>query len=182
MDQSKSNLKITLRPATINDLALLKHWDQQQHVIDSDPDDDWNWEIELKKTPAWREQLVAERNGKPIGFIQIIDPKLEETHYWGNVSANQRAIDIWIGEKYNLGKGYGTEMMTMAIQRCFSHAEVNTILIDPLESNIRAIRFYQRLGFQFVEYRAFENSKCAVHQLTREDWNDFISRSNSAIK
>lgn len=30
-----------LRPATIADLALLKHWDEQPHLVESDPNDDW---------------------------------------------------------------------------------------------------------------------------------------------
>lgn len=85
---------ITLRPSTIHDLELIKYWDTKQHVIDCDPDDEWNWEIELCRSPEWREQLVAELKGEPIGFIQIIDPYLEETHYWENVGINKRAIDI----------------------------------------------------------------------------------------
>ncbi|MEQ9168593.1 MAG: GNAT family N-acetyltransferase [Fulvivirga sp.] len=89
---------ITLRPATINDLELVKYWDTQQHVIGCDPDDDWNWEEELTQDPEWREQLIAELNGEPLGFIQIIDPYLEESHYWGDVAKSKRAIDIWIGE------------------------------------------------------------------------------------
>ena len=78
---------INLRPATVNDLTLLRHWDEQPHIIASDPNDDWGWEIELKRTPDWREQLIAEIDGRPIGFIQIIDPALEDSYYWGDVSA-----------------------------------------------------------------------------------------------
>ncbi len=32
---------INLRPATIADTTLLQHWDEQPHVIESDPNDDW---------------------------------------------------------------------------------------------------------------------------------------------
>ena len=174
MNRQKTNPKIKLRQATIDDLELLQYWDKQQHIIDSDPDDDWNWAIELERSPDWREQLVAEINTRAIGFIQIIDPAREETHYWGTVPKNRRAIDIWIGEKQNLSKGYGTEIMTQAIQRCFKHAEVNTIWTDPLESNTAAIRFYKKLGFQFVELRKFGSSMCAVHQLTRSEWKKSI--------
>ncbi|MEQ8810378.1 MAG: GNAT family N-acetyltransferase [Imperialibacter sp.] len=161
---------IKLRIATIHDLPLLLHWDEQPHVIASDPDDEWGWESELKKTPPWREQLVAELDGRPIGFIQIIDPEKEESHYWGDVPPNLRAIDIWIGEQTDLGKGYGTEMMRQAINRCFNDPEVTAILIDPLASNVAAIRFYERLGFQFVEDRIFDTSDCKVYQLTRKHW------------
>lgn len=161
---------ITLREATIHDLDVITYWDTQEHVIDSDPDDDWNWEIELNRKPAWREQLIAELKGRPIGFIQIIDPELEETHYWGEIASNLRAIDIWIGEKEDLNKGYGTVMMTQAINRCFAHADVTAIYIDPLESNHKAHRFYERLGFKFIENRTFDNSLCLIYKLDRKYW------------
>lgn len=161
---------ITLRAATMEDLPLLEYWDEQQHVIDCDPSDDWEWATELPKQVPWREQLVAELNGEPIGFIQIIDPALEETHYWGDVEQNLRAIDIWIGEQQNLNKGYGTIMMQLAIQRCFADKHVTAILIDPLISNTAARRFYERLGFRFVENRIFGNDETAVYILDRSSW------------
>ena len=163
---------ITLRLATLDDLGTLLHWDKQQHVIDCDPDDEWDWEFELKRNPSWREQLMAELNGKPIGFIQIIDPLEEETHYWGEVDKNKRAIDIWIGEEHNLNKGYGTTMMNLAIERCFNNPDVSGILIDPLKSNTKAHRFYERLGFQFVEERLFDDTACLVYELKRPSKNN----------
>ena len=40
---------IALRPATIEDVPLLRHWDEQPHVIESGVDEDWGWEIELAR-------------------------------------------------------------------------------------------------------------------------------------
>ena len=74
-----------LRPATIDDLELLRRWDEEPHVVESDPNDDWGWEVELTRNPDWREQLIAEVDGRSIGFIQIIDPALEDSHYWGEI-------------------------------------------------------------------------------------------------
>lgn len=159
--------KLTLRSATIADLSTLKLWDQQTHVIDADPNDDWNWEVELARNPPWREQLIAELDGQPIGFLQIIDPREEETHYWGDVPAHLRALDIWIGMPENLGRGYGTIMMQRALERCFADPQVTAVLIDPLASNQDAIRFYQRLGFEFVEERMFDEDHSHVYQMTR---------------
>lgn len=156
-----------LRPATLNDLALLRHWDEQSHVVASDPNDDWDWEVELDRTPEWREQLVAEMDGRPIGFVQIIDPASEETHYWGDVPAGLRAIDIWIGEAGDLGKGFGTQMMHLALARCFEDPNVSAVLVDPLASNVRAHRFYERLGFKMVERRQFGDDDCFVYRLER---------------
>ena len=162
---------IAFRKATIDDLALLKYWDQQAHVIQADPNDDWDWENDLIHDPEWREQLIAEIDGKPLGFIQIIDPAEEETHYWGQIAPNKRAIDIWIGEEENLGKGYGTIMMTLALQRCFSDPKVTEVVIDPLESNTQAIRFYKKLGFEFVERKSFGNDICHVYSIKRRGYN-----------
>ncbi|MBN3939293.1 MAG: GNAT family N-acetyltransferase [Nostoc sp.] len=161
---------MNLRHATFADLDLLRHWDDQPHVIASDPNDDWGWEVELDRNPDWREQLIAEIEGRPIGFIQIIDPAREESHYWGDIAADLRAIDIWIGEAADLGKGYGTKMMQLAISRCFADSSVTAVIIDPLASNTRAHRFYERLGFQFIEYRRFGDDECFIYRLNRTDW------------
>ena len=162
--------KIFLREANISDIKILQHWDKQQHVIECDPEDDWDWEIELNRNPTWRKQMVAELNNRPIGFLQIIDPAEEETHYWGNINANLRAIDIWIGEKYDLGKGYGTTMMKLALDICFEDEKVSAVVIDPLETNVRAHKFYEQIGFKFLEERRFNDVNCFVYELTRQDW------------
>jgi aminoglycoside 6'-N-acetyltransferase len=161
---------ITLRSANIDDLLLLKYWDQQPHVIAANPNDEWEWETELLRSPEWRELLMAENDDRSVGFVQIIDPALEESHYWGETGKGFRAIDLWIGEVSDLGKGYGTEMMKQAIVRCFASPEVNTILIDPLASNTRAHNFYKRFGFRFVERRFFGKDDCFVFKLERKYW------------
>jgi aminoglycoside 6'-N-acetyltransferase len=142
-------IMINLRFATSADLALLQHWDEQPHAIASNPNDDWNWDVELERTPDWREFLIAESDDRPIGFIQILDPAREDSHYWGGVPANLRAIDIWIGEETDLGKDYGSQMMQMAIARCFADPAVTAILIDPLTSNTRAHRSTNVLDSNF---------------------------------
>ena len=161
---------MNLRPATLADVELLRRWDEQAHVIASDPNDDWAWEVELGRFPDWREQLIAEVDGRPVGFVQIIDPEREESHYWGDVPVNLRAIDIWIGSEADLGKGYGTRMMELALARCFAKPSVSAVLIDPLASNSRAHRFYERLGFRFLERRRFRDDECFVYRLDRADY------------
>ena len=129
---------------------------------------DLDWNDELAERDDGTEFFIAEVDGQPIGALQIIDPATERTHYWGAVAPNQRAIDIWIGEEAFLGQGYGTEMMTFAINHCFASKDVTAIVIDPLASNTKAHRFYQRFGFVFVERRLFdEDSDCFVFRLDR---------------
>jgi aminoglycoside 6'-N-acetyltransferase len=149
------------------DLATLRRWDRDPDVRSSLIDSDWHWETELQRQPSWREWLIAEVDGRPIGFIQIIDPEHEETKYWGCMNAGHRAIDIWIGEPEARSHGYGAQMMEKAIERSFADPSVHTILIDPLVSNTRSHRFYERLGFEFVVERTFGEDSCRVYKLTR---------------
>jgi len=159
---------IALRPGRPDDCALLRHWDTLPHVLASDPDDDWEWETELGREPDWREQLMAEWHGRRIGFVQIIDPAREDSHYWGECEPNLRAIDIWIGEEDCLGRGLGTVMMRQALDRCFADPAVTAVIIDPLARHTRVHPFYQRLGFVPEGLRKFNDDECLIHRLTRE--------------
>lgn len=161
------SLDLRLRPTRPSDLALLRRWDEQPHVVASDPNDDWGWETELARAPDWREQLVAEVAGRPVGFVQIIDPAREDSRYWGEVPPGLRAIDLWIGEADDLGRGYGSRMMALALERCFADPGVDAVLVDPLAANRRAHRFYERHGFRFVERRKFGADDCCVYRIER---------------
>ena len=178
--QSKNEV-VRLRPAGPADLELLQRWDEQPHVIASDPNDDWNWEVELARTPDWREQLIAEVDGRPVGFVQIIDPANEETRYWGDAPRGLRAVDIWLGDAADLGRGFGTRIMHLVLDRCFVDPSVSAVLIDPLASNVRAHRFYERLGFRFVESRHFGADDCFVYRLVRSDWSARCRRRKTEL-
>lgn len=164
------NLPLTLREATPADLELLESWEEKPHVIAAGIED-WRWATKLQRKPAWREFLVAMHADRPIGIVQIIDPALDDSHYWGEVEPNLRAVDIWLGEQSDLGRGYGSEIMRQVLEHCFAAEQVTAILIDPLARNTKAQRFYQSLGFEFVEARAFDDDECFVYQLRRERWH-----------
>lgn len=141
-------------------------------MIACDPYGDWNWDSELARSPPWRAQLIAELEGRPVGFVQIIDPELEETRYWGELGPGWRAIDLWIGAAADRGRGHGTAIMKLALARCFADPAVHAVLVDPLASNVGAHRFYERMGFRFVERRRFGDDDCRVYRLDRADMPD----------
>jgi aminoglycoside 6'-N-acetyltransferase len=182
---------LILRPASFEDIPILEKWDEEPHVISATTDKP-NQEIAFDPEHDWREELerqdehfkyyIAENDGRPIGGMLIIDPRLESTHYWGEVEPDLRAIDIWIGDTKDLGKGYGEQMMRLAFQLCFAESSVKAILIDPLNSNKRAHRFYQRLGFKVVGRKYFGEDDCLVHWLTREDWASRFPQDHSMVR
>ena len=162
---------IRLRPATPADIELLSYWDTQPHVVASTGDDevaDWAEDIALADD-TW-EIWIAEEDGRPVGVVQVIDPARERTHYWGDCDEGLRAIDIWIGEEADLGRGIGTQMMRQVLDASFADPQVTAVLIDPLAANVRAQAFYARLGFADVGPRRFGTDDCLVMRLERKAW------------
>ena len=170
--------ELVLRSAVAADRAVLEAWDREPDVISATTDTagaawagDHDWPQELAMQSEDYEYFIAELAGRPIGAMQICDPHEEPTHYWGDIEPNLRAVDIWIGAAADRGRGYGSIMMTMAEVLCFDGTGVTAIIIDPLNSNVRVHRFYQRLGYVPTHRQIFNvEDDCLVHRLTRQQW------------
>ncbi|MCE8017857.1 GNAT family N-acetyltransferase [Halomonas sp. MCCC 1A17488] len=161
--------RLRLRPAAATDRPLLEHWDTQSHVF-ATPSAGGNRHAELGHHAEWRRQFIAERDGYPIGFVQIIAPAREQSAYWGELAPGVRAIDLWIGEPEELGKGYGTTTIQLALALCFADPEVFAVQIAVLADNRRVRHFYERLGFRFIEQRGLGNVTGCIYRLERRDW------------
>ncbi len=156
---------VDLRPMRIDDVVLLAAWDEDPDVraaLGGRGADWYDWSTELIRDVPWRELLIAEEDGRPIGFVQLTDARDEESHHWGDVDAGIWAIDIWIGSPQDRGRGLGTKVMRQAIRRVFEVHAATAVLIDPNVSNRRAIAFYERLGFEPVAERYFDDDECLV--------------------
>jgi aminoglycoside 6'-N-acetyltransferase len=166
-------MPIALRPMRVDDVPLVERWDDDPDVAASGGDSDWyDWPVELARDVAWREFLIVEDDDRPVGFVQLLDAVAEEEQYWGEVESAAWAIDIWIGSPADRGRGVGTASMRAALDRCFDVHAASVVLIDPLVTNERAIRFYRRLGFGSIGERWFGDDRCDVHRIDRQTWLD----------
>lgn len=162
---------VELRPLAVHDVAWIVRWDEDADVaaaLGGRASDWWEWPTELARDLPWRELLIAEEDGRPIGFVQLTDAAAEESHYWGHVEPGTWTIDIWIGSPGDRGRGLGAQAMRAAVRRNFDHHDARTIVIDPLVTNLRAIQFYERLGFEPVGVRDFDGDSCLVMRLRRD--------------
>ena len=57
-------------------------------------------------------------------------------------------LSIIIAEKSAWGKGYGTETMHLLLDYAFGYLNFHRVSIGVVGSNTRALRFYERIGFQ----------------------------------
>jgi len=107
--------------------------------------------LRLRPATAADAPVLAAWDGQPHVIVSVTDDPDAETDA--------------------LGLGHGTRMMTMALDACFARPEVEAVLIDPLNSNTDAHRFYRRLGFRPEGRRLFnDEDDCLVHRLTRAGW------------
>jgi [ribosomal protein S5]-alanine N-acetyltransferase len=70
--------------------------------------------------------------------------------YIQNISAVHRSADIGIriGEEKNRSDGYGTEALTMALDYCWRHLNLNRVGLTVFRNNPRAIGAYKAAGFR----------------------------------
>jgi RimJ/RimL family protein N-acetyltransferase len=83
---------------------------------------------------------VAFLKGTDIAVGQIGFNRIDRTHRNGE-------IHIFIGEAENYGKGYAREMLGMFIKIAFEKLNLVKIWLKVNDDNIRAIRFYEKMGF-----------------------------------
>jgi len=82
--------------------------------------------------------FVADHHGVVVGFVVGI-LSVDEQGMYG------RVFSIAVREAYQ-GLGIGTQLMKSVID-VFHRKKIKNIVLEVRRHNIRAIRFYQRLGF-----------------------------------
>lgn len=164
---------------TIEDIPAIIKWIRSSHVIeywDSAQNVD---DIHLynKYTKRLNEDdidtYIIQITGKSIGLIQ--------TYFVDDLKPFKifdiaKGIDLFIGEVDYINKGYGTDIMKRFLQhQVFNDETVRYACIDPEVANERAIRVYEKVGFQIVNIAYDNHSKLLTCYmiLKREDFFDY---------
>ena len=81
---------------------------------------------------------VLESTKQPIG--QIGFNHINRRHQHGE-------MHVFLGEKKYYGQGYAQEMMKLFLDIAFNRLHLNKVWLKVNDDNIRAIKFYQKMGF-----------------------------------
>lgn len=97
---------------------------------------------------------IAYIGDQPLGFLMtslVKGPYNSNDPYnkWYEEGKETITLDLLIGPEEYLGRGLGHRMIQEFLLDRFSH--VDKVLIDPEESNTRAIRVYEKSGFRKIE-------------------------------
>ena len=84
-------------------------------------------------------RIRAVANDRLLGFLAV--HRIEWNNQVGEMS-------IGIGDPADWGKGYGSEAMCLALRYAFHELNLNRVWLTVISYNARAIRLYEKLGFQ----------------------------------
>lgn len=145
---------------TLDDLSLLFKWLNEPHVHEFYDKDKSNTieDVEKRYAPKIKGEkptdcYFALYDNKPVGYIQkykVNDyPELGDYLDYDDTVIS---IDLFIGDIDFMGKGFGSLMLSEFIKSVvFADSSVTSCMIGPEPSNKRAIRAYEKVGFQHVQ-------------------------------
>jgi RimJ/RimL family protein N-acetyltransferase len=125
-------------------------WDQDSEyhrLADSDPTRLWS----EKKQKEWVEKRV---DPERTGYFPFSIRTLVEDRFIGDaaLSVTWPHRDAWlgivIGEREYWSKGYGTDAMNVLTRYAFSELNLQRVSLSVLAYNKRAMRCYEKAGFQ----------------------------------
>jgi RimJ/RimL family protein N-acetyltransferase len=101
-----------------------------------------NWYESMMKRPTDEHPMVIEIQQAdewlPVGNCGFLNID------WRSRSGE---VGIFIGEKRLWNRGYGTDAMRLLLQHGFHTLNLNRIALDVYDTNLRAVRSYEKAGF-----------------------------------
>jgi aminoglycoside 6'-N-acetyltransferase len=143
-------LQYQFRPMSAADLPMVRRWLEAPHVAQwwRDPDTQFALVSEDLDHPAM-DQFVVAADDRPFAYLQCYDPTAWSDNGLGTHPLGTRGIDQFIGEPDMVDRGHGS-----ALIRSFVDGLLKTgtprVVTDPDPENIRAVRAYEKAGFQKV--------------------------------
>lgn len=146
--------RISFRPLTRADFAMLQEWLHRPHVAE------W-WQpapsmemLEEDYGPAVdgaiaQQCYIALLDGQPLGFIQSYTPTAFHHEGWwlDEHDPGVRGVDQFLANREQLGQGLGSAMVRAFVAMLFADPRVTRVQTDPAPGNARAVRAYEKAGF-----------------------------------
>jgi aminoglycoside 6'-N-acetyltransferase len=135
------------RPMTGADLPLIRRWLACPHVREwwGDPDEQYALVSGDLDEPAM-DQYIVSTEGRPFGYLQCYDLTAWNSGF-GAQPEGTRGIDLFIGEPGMIERGHGSALIRAFAGGRLKHGAPR-IVTDPDPANHRAIRAYEKAGFE----------------------------------
>jgi aminoglycoside 6'-N-acetyltransferase len=145
---SHHRLAYTFRPASREDLPLLRGWLRAPEVVRW-----WGDPVEQEKLlredfdePAMVMRIVA-FGARPFAYAQDYEVHTWPQPHLAHLPRGARAIDSFIGEPDMIGQGHGVTYLRLLAERLRAEG-APAVAIDPDQDNLRARRANAKAGFK----------------------------------
>ena len=151
-------LAIRLMRDELQDYELMSKWLTDERVLEfydgrDNPSDLDRAVTKYSPRVLGEEKVVPcilEHDDTPIGYMQYY--AVEEMGESGpEADGPVLGIDLFIGEPDLWDRGIGTRALKMLVEYLFSDLHAVRVVIDPIVTNERAIRCYEKSGFKKVK-------------------------------
>lgn len=120
---------------------------------------EWLSDIEISRGLSMAGKIVTLESGQASlqsvasDFFSIVtleeDRLIGTCGYWNTDAAQRQSeVIIMIGERSDLGKGYGTEAMKLLLEFGFNIRNLHSIRLRVYSFNERGMRSYEKCGFK----------------------------------
>jgi aminoglycoside 6'-N-acetyltransferase len=137
----------SFRPMIAADLPLVQRWLALPHVRQwwRDPEQQYALISGDLDEPNMH-QFIFCTAGSPFGYLQCYDLSDWNTGL-GQQPQGARGIDLFIGEPGMIGRGHGSALISYFVEDLLQKGSP-CVVTDPDPENARAIRAYQKAGFE----------------------------------
>ncbi|MET0679123.1 MAG: GNAT family N-acetyltransferase [Bradyrhizobium sp.] len=137
------------RPMTSDDLPLIRRWLAQPHVVEwwGDPAEQFDLVSGDLIEPAM-DQFIVSAGGSEFAYLQCYDLTAWNQGF-GEHPSGTRGIDLFIGEPAMIERGHGSAFLRAFTDRQLK-AGLPRMVTDPDPDNTRAVRAYEKAGFDKV--------------------------------
>ena len=144
-----TTLAYVFRPMTTADLPLIRHWLALPHVREwwGDPAEQYALVSGDLDEPAM-DQFIVSIGGNDFGYLQCYDLTAWNSGF-GEQPKGTRGIDLFIGEPGMIERGHGAGLIRAFVDGRLAQGAPRMVT-DPDPENPRAIRAYEKAGFEKV--------------------------------
>jgi aminoglycoside 6'-N-acetyltransferase len=130
------------------DLPMIRRWLGAPHVAQwwHDPDEQFALVSEDLDHPAM-DQFIVVAHDRPFAYLQCYDPNAWPEGGLGMHPDGTRGIDQFIGEPDMIDRGHGSALIRSFVDDLLN-AGTPRVITDPDPNNVRAVRAYEKAGFQ----------------------------------
>ncbi|MFP7478269.1 GNAT family N-acetyltransferase [Terribacillus saccharophilus] len=148
---------LAIRPLHIIDISLLAKWLSNPEILFYYEGRDNAFDKEKARKVFFNpldpaQKCIFSYKEKPIGYVQYYELDVDEKTEFGYLGKQQiYGMDQFIGETAYWNKGIGTLLVQTMVQLLKKEKQAEMIVMDPQAWNERAIRCYEKGGFQKVK-------------------------------